>query len=1258
MRPYSAMTGVTGIARYARAIAQWGTLAIVVGAAAVAHAQFRAIPNYVGVGAGLQFRNDINNHFSGAATIAPRIASLPFAQLPTEQEAQEYWCPDCQQTNPCQGAGHGALALGSQGQWSCTSGATLPNGFPLSLDVSAGAHRIKSLAPNSTTGDALSQGQSHLNDLTTASASYNMGANRLQNLGSAATNGDALSYGQSGAILSGLNLNTHTATGLAPATANGQALAFAQNGAQLTTNQPSIAAISTIENSGGGTPFVINAPASIVAGNALVLVIGVYPTASSFTLPTGFTQVRLDNTGANWTQMVACKTATGSEPSSYSISFAGGGSTSVGAILQLSNTNCSELDVNSGGFANSATTLTIPSVTTSQTNEYVLAAASWACADVPGINVGQIYINNGGFGRLTVSGYLQTAASSSPTPVVGPLNTQNCSPVTVTGQQLAFIPTTTVQAVPLITNQSGAQLSALNASVNNVLNVMAPPYRALGDGNTDDTNSIQQAIYDACGSNPPTFPGRGATKAVYLPAASVCYMHSKPLRIPCTNLELFGQGTGSKLCQNYTGEALLQNGWGVANLPTGAALVGSGNSLLSPGVGSIANSIDLSRFINGVGTNKLAAKVTGSGFNIAFFMKATVGGGQILGSHNAYPGTGNGAFSFIYNGSNQVLSSVNTVAGGLLTLTACPAQTLGSVYEIEMDWDKSTYRVWQGTPGGTAVLCGSSASANAMTQGPFEEVMLPDGGPHAFWPEGSSNVQNAFSGSLDSVRFEATSVHAAAYTVPNAKFSADNQTYYLQNFEPSLDGTQIGHTFNNTTVYSIVTGTTIGATGGDSIHDLELCSTAIGPVGGNPDGLWAAGGNGSHWRNLRCSNAYYSQFDFFSQDFLAHVDDLEGFGGHVGIVKGSQFADSIILNSGIDGTDVACEVAIGGGGGSYEEQHPRCVDRGGLRYGWIEDQAQGLINYPFVDQEAGIEPQFVATYLFNTPFGPYVVNGGNIDTRNAAPYVIQDNGGYGTTFLGMLFNVFGQDQPASAIVKYTNGNPATPTQLINTLVPAGVPLSNQAGNPNILSLGIGQSTVLQSLELQQAPKFDAGLNHLTVGAISDPTAPAISVAGATGGTSYGPYFVVCHDINGGVTNVSPASNTVANGPASLTGANFIQINWTANSACATWDVLKGNTVTSLTTGVNGSASSFSDIGQATASYTAPVRNNTGDINYGSILVSAGMTFSKLPGTVVNGGRFYCTDCDPPANPPVTCTHAGAKTGSWVDGLNGQWLCVP
>src|SRR5271154_6706421 len=179
-------------------------LIIVATAATVALAQYRAIPNYVGIGAGLQFRNDVNNHLSGVTPISPRIVSVPFLQLPGEQDGQEYWCLDCQQTLPCQGVGLGALAVGSQGQWSCTSGAPLPNGFPLGLDVSAGSHKIKGLAANTTTGDALSQGQSQLNDLATASANYNMGANRLQNLGSGAGNGDGLSYGQSGAILNGL----------------------------------------------------------------------------------------------------------------------------------------------------------------------------------------------------------------------------------------------------------------------------------------------------------------------------------------------------------------------------------------------------------------------------------------------------------------------------------------------------------------------------------------------------------------------------------------------------------------------------------------------------------------------------------------------------------------------------------------------------------------------------------------------------------------------------------------------------------------------------------------------------------------------------------------------------------------------------------------------------------------------------------------------------------------------------------------------
>jgi hypothetical protein len=54
----------------------------------------------------------------------------------------------------------------------------------------------------------------------------------------------------------------------------------------------------------------------------------------------------------------------------------------------------------------------------------------------------------------------------------------------------------------------------------------------------------------------------------------------------------------------------------------------------------------------------------------------------------------------------------------------------------------------------------------------------------------------------------------------------------------------------------------------------------------------------------------------------------------------------------------------------------------------------------------------------------------------------------------------------------------------------------------------------------------------------------------------------------------------------------------------------------------------------------------------------GVKFADLPGSVTNGVRRYCIDCDPPTNPPVACTSSGAKTGAWINGLNNVWLCVP
>src|ERR1019366_6722817 len=85
---------------------------------------YQPIPNFTGVGAGLQFREAINDRFSGAQAIAPSIASPAFANLPPEQDGMLLFCKDCRNATPCVSGGSGAFAFGAGGLWSCAGAAT------------------------------------------------------------------------------------------------------------------------------------------------------------------------------------------------------------------------------------------------------------------------------------------------------------------------------------------------------------------------------------------------------------------------------------------------------------------------------------------------------------------------------------------------------------------------------------------------------------------------------------------------------------------------------------------------------------------------------------------------------------------------------------------------------------------------------------------------------------------------------------------------------------------------------------------------------------------------------------------------------------------------------------------------------------------------------------------------------------------------------------------------------------------------------
>lgn len=132
------------------------------------------IPNFTGVGAGLQFREAINARLSGAQPIAPAIVTPTFANLPAEQDGMLLYCRDCKSAAPCVNGGAGAFALGTRGQWACA-------GAALEAALNANGNKVSNLASGTVNGDALAFGQSGA-QLNTLSGSKLDGSDAIVNV--------------------------------------------------------------------------------------------------------------------------------------------------------------------------------------------------------------------------------------------------------------------------------------------------------------------------------------------------------------------------------------------------------------------------------------------------------------------------------------------------------------------------------------------------------------------------------------------------------------------------------------------------------------------------------------------------------------------------------------------------------------------------------------------------------------------------------------------------------------------------------------------------------------------------------------------------------------------------------------------------------------------------------------------------------------------------------------------------------------------
>ena len=73
---------------------------------------------------------------------------------------------------------------------------------------------------------------------------------------------------------------------------------------------------------------------------------------------------------------------------------------------------------------------------------------------------------------------------------------------------------------------------------------------------------------------------------------------------------------------------------------------------------------------------------------------------------------------------------------------------------------------------------------------------------------------------------------------------------------------------------------------------------------------------------------------------------------------------------------------------------------------------------------------------------------------------------------------------------------------------------------------------------------------------------------------------------------------------------------------------------------------------------APVARAEGDVAGISLTKYAATPYADLAATFTADGQTgFCSDCDPPRNPPRPCTSKGAKTGAYVHRLNGKNYCT-
>lgn len=841
-----------------------------------------------------------------------------------------------------------------------------------------------------------------------------------------------------------VSANSHKIQNELAAGADGDVLAFGQaNGNVKNPLMPNVAAkgkFIQVNSTSMNVPAMTNAPVGSVQILTLYNFSG---NNTSVTPPAGWTLLRQS---ADNLLYVFGHTVAGGEGT---VTFTWTNSGTMNALeTDLNNVNtAAPVDV-ANDSAGSGTTFTPTALVTTQSEDLILDFTGLndrlgsTTGTVPFTNVSSDLNNN--FNTVFVFGQpsIGTAGVLTHATFFG-------GSKSFTDMQLAIAPATGIDNVVVSNGDSTANITDITAvpgskasiskhSINNVINVQA--FGAVGDGLTDDTTSIQNAINFAAGATPPTLPVNAPHRPVYLPPTSMCYLITKPLQINYPNAEFYGN-SGSNICQRYYGPAIINAGYqeDTLNLTTPiSGVTGITNSLATTGCsGKSCGLILANEYLDKPRINGLSA------YTIEFFHNQTVS--YVVGQQLYEQGTTNistagraDTTSIKFDGSTH-LECIMPLSTGTLTATSTTTPSTSTTHHyacvLDPNAGNATLRLFlDGTQIGTA----SSGSASTTKVDPFEAIPI-DGAPGACmttWP-GSQSTCNTYKGTYGPFRWSSSARYTSNFTAPTADFTNDSNTLLILDFPNSPDMTTLAQSWDSGRGGAVNVYLPIHGGSGNNqipnqhIHDLELCSTNS-PFSPPSDGLFAVWSPLSVYERLSCSHGDFYGFDFDNNVYDSKVDSLISVGtpnfGQIGIHYGLASNENNYYNNLVDNYTVGFDYNPSGGS---TDTKPTVTDRGGTIYSYVENQVQQTLIWPFEDEEAANSVK-LASILSNSAFATSDVYNGQLNTRNGAPYLaMAGSNEYPVNFYDVFMSCFSCGVHANEAVHIIN-SPKFPVKIIGS----------------------------------------------------------------------------------------------------------------------------------------------------------------------------------------------------------------------------------